>query len=72
MLRRRNNEFFVFTLKVSEGSLEIERLTDYTETLEGRLGDLDEKVQSLEERKETLEVCYFAMLAICDTSYASV
>ena len=52
----------VFTFKVAEGSLEIERLTDYTETLEGRLGDLDEKVQSLEERKETLEVCYFAML----------
>ena len=43
-------------MKVAEGSLEIERLTDYTTTLEGRLGDLDEKVQSLEERKETLEV----------------
>lgn len=42
--------------KVAEGSLEIERLTDYTATLDGRLGDLDEKVQSLEERKETLEV----------------
>ena len=31
-------------------------MTDYTATLDGRLGDLDEKVQSLEERKETLEV----------------
>ena len=61
----------VFTFKVAEGSLEIERLTDYTETLEGRLGDLDEKVQSLEERKETLEVSA-AMLSKCDPFYASV
>ena len=36
--------------------MEIERLTDYNATLEGRIGDLDERVQSLEERKETLEV----------------
>ena len=43
-------------MKVAEGALEIERLSDYTTTLEGRLGDFEEKIQSLEERKETLEV----------------